>query len=727
MRKLVMTALVAILAGLASGEIVIENAKFRLALGEDATVRSLTLKASGEELLSLRDPIPFCSVTQERPFNNEIKLAHPNAETTYPANRVRREGDRLIVGFEIAPYEAAVTVKVTDDYVTFTLEDFLLTEKSYPLCPTTTKPLDFTAPRVLSFRLLQLPVKDRANYGEWLGVVWDERAAVSLLATSPHAIVSQERRNGYRLLNADALRSVKVRGTGVALAVDAGRAILDRIDALERDFNLPRGVQNRRNPLVNASIYFACGFSPKTVDEHIRWAKKGGFRLMQVSLGSFCDRNGDYLLNDRNYPNGLKDVKAALDKVRAAGIVPGLHILHTFVSPGSSLVKGGADRRLLLQEHYTLAKTIGAGDTEIYVDENPQNAEMSPKCRILKFGRELMSYEGYTTEPPYKFVGVKRGIKETPVSVHEEGTIGGTLWICEYGGYDIYAKQDSDLQDIFAAKLAEIWKTGLNFIYFDGSEGVCPPFAYNVPNAQYRMWRALEPQPLLGEGAAKAHFGWHMLSGANAFDVFFPEEFKQKIDEYPAAEAPLMQQDFTRVNFGWWGFWAPNTKIRDKVTIGVQPDMWEYGTAKAAAWDSPISIQMNPETLARHPRSDDIMEVMRRWEDVRAKNWLTDEMKEKLRVPGDEYHLLIGEDGAYELVKLTPVKTPPEIRAFSFELKGARYLVYSHTSGEGPFAFKVAPNAHMKLFDAFGGPALDFTRNAGSVTLPAGRRRYFRY
>ena len=73
-----------------------------------------------------------------------------------------------------------------------------------------------------------------------------------------------------------------------------------------------------------------------------------------------------------------------------------------------------------------------------------------------------------------------------------------------------------------------------------------------------------------GEGAAKAHFGWHMLSGSNAFDIFYPEEFKEKIDEYPAAEAPLMQRDFTRVHFGWWGFW-PIHKARSKGIRSFRP------------------------------------------------------------------------------------------------------------------------------------------------------------
>jgi hypothetical protein len=321
------------------------------------------------------------------------------------------------------------------------------------------------------------------------------------------------------------------------------------------------------------------------------------------------------------------------------------------------------------------------------VDENPQNAEMSPKCRLLKFGKEIMSYESFTTEPPYRFLGVKRGVKETPRLAHDEGLIGGTLWVCEYGGADIYLKQDSDLQDIVADKIADLWKAGFGFIYFDGSEGVPPPFGFHVPNAQYRVWKKLSPEPILGEGAAKAHFGWHMLSGSNAFDIFYPEEFKEKIDEYPAAEAPLMQRDFTRVNFGWWGFWHPGAKCRNGgTTIGVQSDMWEYGTSKAAAWDSPVSVQMRLCDLDSHARIDDILEVMRRWEDVRAKNWLSPAQKEMLKVPGREFHLYLNAKGGYELHEIKMLGTPakaPALRGFVFERAGKRVVACWHMSGEG--------------------------------------------
>ena len=267
--------------------------------------------------------------------------------------------------------------------------------------------------------------------------------------------------------------------------------------------------------------------------------------------------------------------------------------------------------------------------------------------------------------------------KGTVRAAHEEGLIGGTLWICEYGAGDIYIKQDSDLQDIVAGKVAELWKTGFGFIYFDGSEGTHPPYGYHVPNAQYRMWKKLVPQPILGEGAAKAHFGWHMLSGANAFDVFSPEEFKAKIDEYPAAEAPLMKRDFSRVNFGWWCFWGVET----------QADQYEYSTSRAAAWDCPATVQGDIRLFGQNPRLYDVLEVLRRWEEVRATNWLTKEQKAMLQDLKQEHILLINEQKEFELVPYYQIEGAASgdefVSAFHFTRNGENYVVYWHHNADG--------------------------------------------
>ena len=182
---------------------------------------------------------------------------------------------------------------------------------------------------------------------------------------------------------------------------------------------------------------------------------------------------------------------------------------------------------------FTLARSLGETDTTIQVEQNPIHSTMAPNRKVLKIGTELISYEGYTTTPPYTFHDCVRGIDRTTVNAQPTGYMFGLLDVSEFGATSVYLDQYSDLQDEVADGIAELWDAGLEFIHFDGLEGVNPPFWYHVAGAQYRVFAKLTPEPIFAEGAAKTHFSWHMLTGGNAFDVFRPEKLKEETIRHP--------------------------------------------------------------------------------------------------------------------------------------------------------------------------------------------------
>lgn len=298
-------------------DIILENKLFRLILGSSAIVKSLVLKKTGEELTMEGQEIPFCTATQERPYHNEVKLAHPNKRTTYRADRISLQGDYLTVGFEIVPYEAVLRFHMTDDYLYVELDHYNVDHSIY-------RWMNMDLPPVAEIRIMQIPIKDRESFGEWLNVSWDKKAAVNLLASAPKTRIDAEVRKGYRVLYADLLRENGVKHTGAALIVSEPDRLLDHIDRFERDFNLPLGVESRRGNMINASAYWTGDLTPKTVDEHIAWAKKGGFRMMLCYYTSlFKETNGygycgNYDYRDE-YPNGDRDVTAMLEKIKEIG------------------------------------------------------------------------------------------------------------------------------------------------------------------------------------------------------------------------------------------------------------------------------------------------------------------------------------------------------------------------------------------------------------------------
>jgi len=675
-----------------AADVTLENARFRLTVGEDALVKSLVLKATEEELADAQAIEPLFSVTQERPFNNEVKLIHPNKRTTYFANRLRREGDKLVAGFEQIAYEAVVSVKVTDAYLAFKLEGFRNDKKPF-------EGLKMDTPPVASFRVVQVPIRNRANFGDWLNASWDEKAAVGALATESTTDADHERRRGYKLLFGDLVANRRLRGGSAALVVAAGRDdFLDCVDALERDYNLPRGVASRRSPHVNASIYHGGIICPTNVDEHIAWAKKGGFRYMTFPHQSIVYEDlrgswsscGDYDWATNLYPRGETDLRTVLAKIKTAGITPGLHVLAPHIGLRTRYVTPVADPRLNKRIRYTLAAPLPeTGDVgEIAVLEPTTGCPLDYEgARLLQFNGELFSYERYTAERPYRFLGVKRGAWATRTAAHPAGEVGGLLDMSEFGPPDsCYLDQTTDLQDEIAGKIARIYACGFEYMYFDGAEGVNAPFNFHVSDGIWRCYKVLDPAPLFAEGAAKTHFGWHMLSGANAFDCFKPEEFKAKIVEFPLAQAPLTWQDMTRVNFGWWGFYLPGQKLgRLGVTrFGTQPDQWEFGEAKSIAVDCPATVIADLAQITRHPRGADIFEAMRRWESIRASGRLTAAEKRELADPNLEHHAYRRPDGTLEIVRVTPVKTSDEaVKAYSFTSKDGDRLLYWHQTGAG--------------------------------------------
>ena len=84
-----------------SETIIIENSVFSLTLGTDCVAYSLIEKNTDKECLSPSLKLPLFTVTEDRPYNNEIKLTYMNKRTEFAANSVERNGDVLTVGEEV--------------------------------------------------------------------------------------------------------------------------------------------------------------------------------------------------------------------------------------------------------------------------------------------------------------------------------------------------------------------------------------------------------------------------------------------------------------------------------------------------------------------------------------------------------------------------------------------------------------------------------------------------
>jgi hypothetical protein len=692
--------------------VVIENADFRLVISGNGIPRSLIHKATRQECLAQGTEVPMFTITQYRIYDNILQLTHPVREASFAAKAVRREGDRLIVSFPFLGYEAAVGLKITDAYVGFSMQK-LEYKGVTQVQQTPATPIDESL-------FIQLPLRRRKNFGEWLNVMWDEDVAVNVLATDPYAKIDAKPYADYYLFQAGTVNEVRLEGVGAALITTATGNLLDRIAKVEEDFDLPRGVESRRCKEYRTSYYEIVAGGPDDIDEHVAFAQKGGLRAIQIYNRAFAKTVG-HLPWRPEYPNGIEDLKLVVRKISDAGILPGVHIHYNKASKEDAYVTPKPDPRLNVRLNFTLLDALDAVSTKITIAENPRLCTMDDERRFLRIQNELIEYANFTTDPPYQFSGCKRGALGTQPEMHEEGSGVGLLDVDTWPIF-VRFKQNTTIQQEVALRWQKIYgEAGFKFLYFDGAEDVPPPYWFEVSRAQWVVYNRLEPKPLFAEGAVWSHFSWHMLSRGNAFDVFEPEVMKAATRQFPAAEAARMAKDFTSINFGWIGYWAPG-----KETIGTQPDMLEYVTSRAAGWDCPISLNGELDQMRAHPRTPDNLAVLKRWEDVRAKNWLTSTQKKALRHPDQEHILLVNEAGDFELVPYSQVEKvaggDQRARAFAFDRARKAYVVYWHTSGEGALEVPL-PSSRVRLMKELG-KEMPVTSTRDGVRLPLADRLY---
>ncbi len=693
------------------GDVIVENGEFRLVIGADARAKSLVHKPTGEECLMPGCAMPVMALTQYRPYDNELFLTYPARQTSFQSDTIYWKGDDLVVGFELETYLATIRVTNTENYIAFTLKGFDYEIEKFGVKRRT---------EIDEFTLMQLPVRDRTFFGEWLNVSWDKEVAVNLLATGPFTRIDAETREGYHLMQAGMQADVKLMDVGAALITTTTDNLLNCIDQVEKDFNLPRGVQSRRSEAYKYSYYELRNVTPQNIDEHIAFAKQGGFHAMVVYYPDFSSAMGHFPWRS-GYPNGMEDLKEVTGKIKAAGMIPGFHIHYNKVAKNDPYASPVPDSRLNLRRMFTLSKPMDLQSTSIEVEETPRGCTLEEGRRFLKMGNELITYTNYSEDPPYRFTGCQRGQLGSPHSTFEKGFKFGLLDVDTWPLF-IRVDQNTSLQQELAQRIGQIYaEAGFQFVYFDGAEDVHPPYWYNVSKAQLEVYDALEPKPLFSEGATKSHFSWHILTRGNAFDIFPPGFLKEATNKHPFSAAKYTAQDFSSINFGWINYVAP-----DEETIGMQPDMFEYVCSRGAAWDCPIALVGNLDQLKQHPRTPDNLEVIRRWEAARNQDFFSDEQKEALKNTAQEHILLVDENGDFELLPYTAIpdvaNESENIRAFVLSRNNKTWVVYWQSDGEGSLELPVS-SQKIRLFEALG-KEIPLQGDDKKVSIPVGRRRY---
>ncbi|MDE6703978.1 MAG: hypothetical protein K2K00_09935 [Muribaculaceae bacterium] len=697
-----------------SGKVNIENREFQLVLSDDGLVESLIYKPDCRECLSPGVKIPVCTITQYRPYDNENFLMYPAKPRSFPSNKVWMNGDTLMVEFSDTYDIAKIKVDVTDEYIAFDMVDRDYRIEDYGVKRKTE--LD-------EFTLLQLPVTNMSRFGEWLNVMWDDSVAVALVATAPTTFIDGERRSDYTVLSASTMSAVKLYNSGAALIVSHPDSLLDRVASLEENFDMPRGVESRRGEHYLKSYYELRGVTLDNIDRNIELARQAGLKTMVVYYPDFAKTCGHFEWRDE-YPGGVDDLKEICRRITSAGMIPGIHIHYSKLAVTDPYICDGTpDRRTNVVSRYSLSKPVTAEDDTIWVVQLPENVRMEDGRRMLHVDDELIMFTDVKKTAPYAFTGCTRGMYNSTPAAHQAMSDLRHLDVDDWPLF-IRVDQDTDIQREIAERLAKIYsECGFRFVYFDGAEDVPMPYWYNVSRSQLEVYNALDPKPLFAEGALKSHYGWHILSRGNAFDIFPPERIRKAMRRYTLRCAGQVACDFTSVNFGWVNYLAPSEK-----TIGMQPDMFDFICSKALAWDSPISLVANLPEIERHPRTEDNFQAISLWENLKLSKSLPTEQKLAMRDPMREFTVIPRPEASpmiVEMTQLTPdsLNISDPIRAFAFRKDDTTTgIIYWDCSGESEI---ILPETEVDItLETFAGDPVEIKRTPnGDLILPASERR----
>ena len=266
-------------------------------------------------------------------------------------------------------------------------------------------------PAVEEVSLLNLVLKtDQAN--AMSGVAADAEFAFALRALNLQTLGTVGGKPAW--LSATASRRRGLAGAKVGLAagpVSEIRQVLKEMLEDEGATRSPLGGPWALDAEPNRGSYVFADVSEKNVDEWIALAKLGG--IQQIHFIGWEQTLGHYFPRKDAFPHGLAGLKAAVDKIHAAGLKAGMHTLTGAILPSDPWASPVPDPRLAKDATFTLAAPIDGKSTVLRTAEKPGDLDAiwayGSRGNVLQVGDELIQYDAIARTPPYGFSRLPSG------------------------------------------------------------------------------------------------------------------------------------------------------------------------------------------------------------------------------------------------------------------------------------------------------------------------------
>ena len=658
--------------------IVLENQVCRYEIGRKG--KNLALVNLADRKDYLRSPTPL--------------MRAGRGQQSWDSAKVERTGDQLTVSF--AGCDACVKAQVGIHPKYFTIR---VTE-------VTGGGLDW-------LQLCNLQVKMTEHFGALINAAWDGDFAACVLACNDRTDCGS-----HGVPTARAYREFGIEGAKAAIiGVPGGRPdpaanLLDAIEIVELEQGLPHpmlnGVWIKRAPERFASYLMVSSVNQRNVDQVVEFAK-GGFGCVEI----FWERSTPtYEPNPQLFPDGLAGMKRVADKVHAAGLQLGLHVMQGMVGWGSKddpYLTPKADPRLLQDRRATLAARLEPKATEIRIQEStalwPESGDMLLDGEIIRYAKRL----------PSGFAACQRGLYGTRVVPQQAGTRLGHLVNCfPIWGFTVYCPDvKSTMIDEICGRLAHVFnEVGADMSYFDGGEEIAvqPPYWRNQGRFVLGVQARLK-KPVIVEGnALYTHLSWHVITrGGPSFDpIYFgrrPYTLRFK-GQNPAQWA----NNLLTGDVGWF---APH--CHSPTTDAVTPDEVMLLCLKALGGKAPISFEIDADHLWDNKRMPEMLQIIRECDELKRRSYFTEAACAELAKPMAEHLLERAADGGWQI---RPLRFGPA-QVVDASRPGASRWTYANPHGEQRPWLRIRARSALSPYGAKGNLVLADTK-AGVPFRPDG-------
>ncbi len=504
--------------------------------------------------------------------------------------------------------------------------------------------------------------------------------------------------NSVQLLRSGARRSHGIVGAKFSLVASPIEDFKPAIREAERAAGLPSpelgGNWARDSESVQKSYLFATDASEANIDALIDYARLGGFGTIVFLKNNWLDTHGHYRINTGNFPHGLEGLKAAVAKIHAAGLEAGVHVFGPSISPNDSYVTPKPDDRLAMVPVPDLAEALDAKVPTVTLSAEPRLPPVGPSSKefpgkYLRIGDEIIRYEAAEPGPPFRYVRCVRGALGTKAEAHPAGsTVRGLLTMWGYFLVD----PDSTLVDELTRNFADIFNSAdFDMVYVDASDGIIDDYIdswYYLNRMHLAYYRKFRKDVLYQtSNGVGTDLRWHIVPRSASADGH--GDIKGYLDErWPGILH--MDANFTRPDIGWY-YWFKD----------VRPDQLEYVAAKALAVDGSISLETSRAALESQTQSRQMMDTLRKWEQYRRHQSVSQEIKAKLREPQKDFKLFSDADGDWQLYRASyePVRYVDVLDG-----KKNTWIINNDTASERQFGVEIIAGRMPGAPAAYGSP-----------------------